>query len=452
MFAYDGIFDVSIARANQHKPRLGDFYISDEIAIGFGYTAQIEYPLENVGLIERDFIPGKRSSEEIQKLFSGVVGRHLREYIVRISDQKVLAQFLSPEEKASQKLQNKDVSGFIDMSKYALYHEIFNVKNIKDINPLIFHQKKYKNEQLNGSEILVRFENPNPNAEELLPLPEVFAFVDLFEQYKVVSRRILEKAIEESITLGHPFSLNIKCEELTDVDFSDFLISRIKKAGLQNGDNITLEILESSALDPEDGHVIKNLKALKIHGFHFALDDFRGTDEDYDKFNILRAIHIPIEFRADFEKPGAKDFKYFTVESQKQNEYVESNFMSVDETVPEALTMPIFGSGDEVKFDYTNKETLKQIHDITANWPDSKITLKNIHLECKDDVTSPVHRLVNLISYCKHHRIKYTIEQIRDRGDGHLLRIANLLGFVVQGYCYHIPSPVNKSIDFDVIG
>jgi hypothetical protein len=52
MFAYDGIFDVSIARANQHKPRLGDFNLSDEIAIGFGYTAQIEYPLENVGLIE----------------------------------------------------------------------------------------------------------------------------------------------------------------------------------------------------------------------------------------------------------------------------------------------------------------------------------------------------------------------------------------------------------------
>jgi EAL domain-containing protein (putative c-di-GMP-specific phosphodiesterase class I) len=221
------------------------------------------------------FSPRKEIFGGNTKVVYGVVSRHLREYIVRISDQKVLAQFFSPEEKASQKPQNKDVSGFIDISKYALYHEVFNVKNIKDIRPLIFHQKKFKNGVLNGSEILVRFQNPNPMFDELLPLHEVFAFVDLFEQYKVVSRRILEKAIEESITLGHPFSLNVKCEELADADFADFLISRIKKAGLKNGDSITLEILESSALGPEDGHIIKNLKALKTYGFHFALDDFR---------------------------------------------------------------------------------------------------------------------------------------------------------------------------------
>ena len=32
---YDGIFDIKIARANRHTPRMGDFKVSDEISIGF---------------------------------------------------------------------------------------------------------------------------------------------------------------------------------------------------------------------------------------------------------------------------------------------------------------------------------------------------------------------------------------------------------------------------------
>jgi hypothetical protein len=102
--------------------------------------------------------------------------------------------------------------------------------------------------------------------------------------------------------------------------------------------------------------------------------------------------------------------------------------------------MPIFGEWDEIKFDYINKETLSLIHDITKNWPENKITLKEISKHCENDITSPVLRLVNLISYCKYYQIKYTIEQVRDTGEDHILRIANLLGFIVQWFYYHKPS------------
>ncbi len=437
MNSYDGIFDVSIARANQHKPRMGDFTISEEVPIGYGYTALIEYPLENSGMIEYQFHPGTHCPEDIYRLFTGIVTRHLRDFIIRISNPKVLSQFLSPAERKLQEEQQKDTHGYIDLEKYALFHEIF-VEWSEAVKPLIYHQKKYKNEILVGSEVLVRFQNPDTLTEQLLPIDQVFAFLDLFEQYKPVSRRILSNAITEATTLDHPFSLNIKCEELMDPDFSEFLIGNISRIWRSNGHGITLEILESSALDSEDANILGNLKKLKMYGFHFALDDFRGTDEDYDKFNKLRMIHIPKNSVNEF---GTQSLEYFEIEDINNLGFVDSNIASVE--MPEvSKNLPIFGIDDEIKFDYTNKETLQIIHDMTKSWPSEQITLKNISVQCNGDVTSPVLRLVNIVSYCKRHHIKYTIEQIRDRGDDHLLRIANLLGFIIQGYIYHKPSPV----------
>lgn len=104
--------------------------------------------------------------------------------------------------------------------------------------------------------------------------------------------------------------------------------------------------------------------------------------------------------------------------------------------------MPILGIRDEVKFDYTNKATLQLIHEITLGWEDRDITFLNISKFCEEDIFSPIYRLMKLLSYCKTHGIKYTIEQIRDTGDDHLLRIAKRLGFIIQGFYYHVPSPV----------
>jgi len=111
--------------------------------------------------------------------------------------------------------------------------------------------------------------------------------------------------------------------------------------------------------------------------------------------------------------------------------------------------VPILGIRDEVKFDYTNKATLQLIHEITLEWEDRDITFVNISKFCEEDIFSPIYRLMKLLSYCKTHGIKYTIEQIRDTGDDHLLRIAKRLGFIIQGYYYHVPSRVKpaKTVD-----
>jgi EAL domain-containing protein (putative c-di-GMP-specific phosphodiesterase class I) len=368
MIAYDGVFDVSIERANQHRPRMGDFRVTNEVPIGYGYTAIIEYPLENAGMVEHEYEPGTRCPSDIYKLFTGVVARQLREFIIRISNPKVLSQFLSPAEKLIQEQLKKDTSGYIDLNQYALFHEIF-VERSGDVKPLIFHQKKYRHGQLVGSEILVRFQDPDSDREKLLPLQEAFAYLDLFEQYKVVSRRILSNAIEEAVSLEKPFSLNIKCEELMDPDFSEFLIGNMTRVKRVNGHGITLEILESSALNSEDANILKNLKILKMHGFHFALDDFRGTDEDYDKFNKLRAIHIPQSAINDFDGRKSQHMEYLDIADINDPTFLESNISPFDEE-PKNASIPIFGKGDEVKFDYTNKETLQMIHDITKDWPE----------------------------------------------------------------------------------
>ncbi len=441
---YDGIFDIKIARANRHTPRMGDFKVSDEISIGFWFTALIEYPLENAGIIEHKFIWESNIPDDIYRLLTGVVTRQLREFIIRISNPKVLSNFLTQSERKIQEQQNKSTQGYFDLDKYAMFHEIF-IQKPYNLTPLIFHQKKFKNHAAVGSEILVRFQNPDFWTQKLLPLDEAFAFMDLFEQYKVVSRKIIENAMHIASQLWQPFSINIKCEELEDHDFSAFILNLLAKVNRTTGNGITLEILESSALDPENRNVLMNLKNLKANGFHFALDDFRGTDADYNKFNKLRMIYIPKEaLQSDAISHGQR-LTYVEDDSVKNHTYIESQLLQFDEldspnTTETSKDMPIFGEWDEIKFDYTNKETLSLIHDITKNWPENKITLKEISQYCENDITSPVLRLVNLISYCRYYHIKYTIEQVRDTGEDHILRIANLLGFIVQWFYYHKPS------------
>ncbi len=122
----------------------------------------------------------------------------------------------------------------------------------------------------------------------------------------------------------------------------------LAKVHRTTGNGITLEILESSALDPENGNVLMNLKNLKAYGFHFALDDFRGTDADYDKFNKLRKIYIPKEaLQSDTSSHGQK-LTYVEDDSVKNHTYVESQLLQLDDLdssdkIEIPKDMPIFG-------------------------------------------------------------------------------------------------------------
>jgi len=310
--AYDGIFEVSIARAERHKSKMGDFRFSDEVDIGFGFTARIEYPVENAGMIENRNHPDANCPQDIYRLFTGVVSRRLREYIVRISDPKLLAKCLSPMEREAQRAMGKNTDEYFNLDQYALFHQIF-VTEVDQLNPIMYHQEKYDNRgKLVASEILVRFQHPDLPEGVHLPLEEAFMFLDLFEQYESVSRKIIANAIEDGVTLGYPFAINIKCEDLVKPNFGAFLIEKVVQAGRENGNGITLELLESSRLDIENGHTLKNLTILKKAGFHFALDDFRGTDDDYDKFYKLRGIRIATSDILGYEEASATDIASLT--------------------------------------------------------------------------------------------------------------------------------------------
>lgn len=310
--AYDGIFEVSIARAGRHQSKMGDFRFSDEVDIGFGFTARIEYPVENAGMIENRNHPDANCPQDIHQLFTGVVSRRLREHIVRISDPKLLAKCLSPAERAAQQAMGKNTDEYFNLDQYALFHQVF-VAQVDQLNPVIYHQEKYDNrDKLVASEILVRFQHPDlPNGTHL-PLEEAFMFLDLFEQYESVSRKIIANAIEDGVTLGYPFAINIKCEDLVKPNFGTFLIEKVAQAGRESGNGITIELLESSKLDIENGHTLKNLTLLKKAGFHFALDDFRGTDDDYDKFYKLRGIRIAKSDIIGYEEASPTDIASLT--------------------------------------------------------------------------------------------------------------------------------------------
>lgn len=120
------------------------------------------------------------------------------------------------------------------------------------------------------------------------------------------------------------------------------------KVNRTTGNGITLEILESSALDPENGNVLMNLKNLKAKGFHFALDDFRGTDADYDKFNKLRMIRIPKDPLLSNTTTQGQNLTYVEVDDIKNHTYIESkllNFDDLDSTdkIETPKDIPIFG-------------------------------------------------------------------------------------------------------------
>lgn len=111
-------------------------------------------------MIEHKFISGTNSPDDIYKLLTGVVTRQLREFIIRISNPKVLSNFLTHAERRIQEQQNKSTQGYIDLDKYAMFHQIF-IQEPDNLVPLIYHQKKFKNHTAVGSEILVRFQNPD---------------------------------------------------------------------------------------------------------------------------------------------------------------------------------------------------------------------------------------------------------------------------------------------------
>ncbi len=111
-------------------------------------------------MIEHKFISGTNSPDDIHRLLTGVVTRQLREFIIRISNPKVLSNFLTQSERKIQEQQNKSTQGYVDLDKYAMFHEIF-IQKPYNLSPLIFHQKKFKDQAEVGSEILVRFQNPD---------------------------------------------------------------------------------------------------------------------------------------------------------------------------------------------------------------------------------------------------------------------------------------------------
>lgn len=77
----------------------------------------------------------------------------------------------------------------------------------------IFKQNKVLKGNIVGSELLVRFKNPdceNPPNGEYLFLDEVFAVLDLFKIYPQISRMIVSKGFSAGNVLTEPISVNTR--------------------------------------------------------------------------------------------------------------------------------------------------------------------------------------------------------------------------------------------------
>ncbi len=211
---YNGAVIVTIGEHSTQK--LGDALRSSE-KIGFGYSGFIEHPAENTTIIESDILAQKNGipvqHEKIRILLIEVVAKHIHEFILQASIPEEFVRMKTSEqlEKLRQESPHKHNERFIHIDRYALYRRVF-LDEPKNTGITIVYQEKHKIIKVDGSEVksiaceaemLARFKDPLTG--EVLPLSEVFQFLDLLEMYHPVSRQIMELACIEGKKLGLPY-------------------------------------------------------------------------------------------------------------------------------------------------------------------------------------------------------------------------------------------------------
>jgi diguanylate cyclase (GGDEF)-like protein len=116
-----------------------------------------------------------------------------------------------------------------------------------------------------------------------------YFFLDISKksnQYKKLTRVVLEKSFKKFENLPFEFSVNISYEDIESADFLDFIKSLITKYNVSN--RVVFEILEDESIKNYQ-HLVSFIDEIKTLGCKVAIDDFGSG---YSNFEYLLKMNV----------------------------------------------------------------------------------------------------------------------------------------------------------------
>ena len=132
-----------------------------------------------------------------------------------------------------------------------------------------------------------------------------FFFLDISKksnQYKKITRIVLEKSFKKFENLPFEFSVNISYEDISDPTFLDFIKDKIKEYNISS--KLVFEILEDEGIKNYDV-LISFIDEVKALGCKVAIDDFGSGYSNFEHLLKMKIDYLKID--ASLIKNIAKD-------------------------------------------------------------------------------------------------------------------------------------------------
>ncbi|TVQ70721.1 MAG: EAL domain-containing protein [Oceanospirillales bacterium] len=184
---------------------------------------------------------------------------------------------------------------------------------LKNDELLLFYQAQYRDNQLTGAEVLIRWQPLDGNLispAEFIPVAEASGLI------LPIGYRILQQACEQLVkwsanpkTSDLILAVNISAVQIHDKDFINQVVKLLQETGAP-ADHLEFELTESMLIDNVEEAIIK-INQLKELGIRFSLDDF-GTG--YSSLSMLTRFPLDtLKVDQSFVRDMHKDIRAFNV-------------------------------------------------------------------------------------------------------------------------------------------
>jgi c-di-GMP phosphodiesterase len=122
-----------------------------------------------------------------------------------------------------------------------------------------------------------------------------YFFLDISKksnQYKKLTKIVLEKSFKKFEYLPFEFSVNISYEDIESVDFLDFIKDMLKKYNVTN--RVVFEILEDESVKSYN-HLLSFIDEVKALGCKVAIDDFGSGYSNFEHLLKMNVDYLKID-------------------------------------------------------------------------------------------------------------------------------------------------------------
>jgi len=184
---------------------------------------------------------------------------------------------------------------------------------LKNDELLLFYQAQYRDNQLTGAEVLIRWQ---PLGGSLISPAEFIPVAEASGLILPIGYRILQHACEQLVkwsanpkTSDLILAVNISAVQIHDKDFINQVVKLLQETGAP-ADHLEFELTESMLIDNVEEAIIK-INQLKELGIRFSLDDF-GTG--YSSLSMLTRFPLDtLKVDQSFVRDMHKDIRAFNV-------------------------------------------------------------------------------------------------------------------------------------------